>query len=261
MGSASREALAAARNVLDGMSSQSLLGFGRELLQAAGQLDRNPALLSGMADPAASADAKTQLIDRLFASAQEPTRQILGAVARGRWSNASELVAGVEELGIRAEASAGADLAAELISIERLIGENHELELTLGSKLGDGDSKARLVHTLFKGKVSESALAITQHIVANPRGRRVGRALLNSAKIIADQGGAELATVTVAAPLDEAKLSALRESLVKTAGRPVTLSIMIDPEVVGGVRVQIGDEIIDGSVQSRLDDLRLQLAR
>lgn len=261
MGSASREALKVARQQLDGLASQALLGFGRELLQIAAQLGKSPQLLSGFADQAASADAKQQLIDRLFGSTQQPTRQILAAVVNERWSTPDELVAGIEELGIRAEAGTTADLAAELISIEQVIGENHELELTLGSKLGDADSKAVLARNLLKGKVSESALAITQHIVSNPRGRRVGRALRDAAKIIADQGGAELATVTTASTLEPAKLEELQKSLTASAGRPVMLSVVVDPALIGGVHVQIGDEVIDGSVRTRLDDLRLQLAR
>lgn len=260
MSIASREALGAARRVLDGQTSQSVAGFGRELLQASAQLNAAPQLLSVLADPSASPERKIQVVNRVFASAHESTRSVLAAVVAERWSNAEGLVAGVEELGIRAEAHETKNLDQELLAIEKVIGQNHELELTLGSKLGGAEAKAQAITKLFSGKVSDNALAIVRHLVSNPRGRRIGRGLQNSAKVIADEAGAELATITLAAPIDSARLERLQELLAKNVGRPVKLSTVIDPDLVGGVRIQIADEVIDGSVRARLDDLRLQLA-
>ena len=78
--------------------------------------------------------------------------------------------------------------------------------------------------------------------------------------MVADQGGSALATVTAAAPLNELQLSRISGLLEKNAGRPVRVTTVVDPSLVGGVRIQIGDDVIDGSVRARLDDLRLQLA-
>lgn len=260
MGSASREALDVARQVLNGLIDQSVTGFGGELLQASAVLNRNPKLLATLADPSAAAERKEQVVRSVFASAQEPTRTILTAAVSQKWSHPVGLVEGIEELGIRAEAHGTDNLDQELLAIDNVIGQNHELELTLGSKLGGAEAKAQAVTKIFGGKVSENALFITRHIVSNPRGRRVGRVLQDLAKIIADQEGAELATVTLAAPIDNSQLQRLEALLTKSAGRPVKLSIVIDPDLVGGVRIQIADEVIDGSVRARLDDLRLQLA-
>lgn len=260
MGSASRSALAAVRRVLEGFKVEAASGLGRELLNASVQLDRNPGLLAALADPAATPETKTELIDRLFAEAGSTTRKVLAAVAAQRWSNVDELVDGVEELGIRAEALAQSGLGQELLAIEQVISSSHELELTLGSKLGDADPKVTVVRSLFEGKVSPAALEVASHIVAQPRGRRIGRVLKDFARIVADQDGAELATVTLAAPLDESRLARLQEILATTAGRPVKITTVVDPTLVGGMHIQIGDRVIDGSVKARLDDLRLQLA-
>ena len=258
MGSASREALASTQKVLNTLQLE--VGHGRELLQISAVLSRSPQLLAALADPAAPAESKTTLIDRAFDKAHASVRVVLNEAVSHRWSNAQELVAGIEELGIRAESHVTHDLYAELLGIEKAIGQSHELELTLGSKLGAADAKVKTLATLFTGKVSEAALAIVEHLVTDPRGRRLGRALQEAARISADQQGAALATVALAAPIDAIRLSRLQDALAKSAGRPVKISTVIDPELIGGIRIHIGDEVIDGSVKSRLDDLRLQLA-
>lgn len=260
MGSASREALSQVVVVLRDLTGQAPLGFGRELLGAAAAISAAPALASSLADPSASSESKQQMVAKLFGSLQDPARRVLDAVASARWSNADELVDGIEEIGIRAEARATENLADELEAVAAIIAGQHELELTLGSKLVAPEAKAELVTRLLKGKVSTSALALVVHFVANPRDRRLRTLLKQAATIVADEGGSELATVTVAAPLDAARTERLRAALSVSAGRPVKITTVIDPDLVGGVRIQMADTVIDGSVRSRLDDLRLQLA-
>lgn len=261
MGSATRSALEAARRVLEGLTAPVHQDLGRELLEVSTVLGETPHLVAALADPAASPGAKQTLISQVFGKASDATTRVVEAASFERWSHAGEFVDGIEELGVRAAALAHQDLEHELLAIEKVISQNHELELSLGSKLGDSETKVRVVNTLLAGKVSESALSIATHVVAQPRGRRIGRVLRGFAKIIADQGGADLATVTLAAPLDEARYARLQELLSAQTGRAVKLTTVIDPSLVGGVRIQIGDNVIDGSVKARLDDLRLQLAR
>lgn len=257
MGSASREALAVAKEALGGRLGKSA---GAELLAASAQIDSSSALLAALADSSTDSAAKAQLVDRLFASISAGARTVLNAAVAQAWSNPAELVEGIEELGLRAEAANEPNLADELLSAAAAIDSSHELELVLGSKLGDTQAKVQLVERLFKGKLSAAATGVVRHLVANPRGRRVSAALRESARVAADQGGTELATVTVASPLNEAQQGRISTLLEKNAGRPVRVTTVVDPSLVGGVRIQIGDDVIDGSVRSRLDDLRLQLA-
>jgi F-type H+-transporting ATPase subunit delta len=69
-----------------------------------------------------------------------------------------------------------------------------------------------------------------------------------------------VATITTAAPLASAQLERLRSKLSQSYGRELMVNQVVDAAVLGGVKVQIGDDIIDGSVLTRLQDLRLQLA-
>ncbi len=257
MGSASREALVAAKAALSGRLSKTA---GAELLAAAAQIDAAPALLAALADSSVDATAKSQLVERLFGGLSAGARSVLVAAVSQAWSNSGEFVAGVEELGLRAEAQSEPGLADELLAAAGVIDGSHELELTLGNKLGDTAGKIALVERLFTGKLSVGSVGVVRHLVANARGRRLSAALRESARIAADQGGSELATVTVAAPLSEAQQSRISSLLEQNAGRAVRVTTVVDPTLIGGVRIQLGDNVIDGSVRSRLDDLRLQLA-
>ncbi|MEB4615638.1 F0F1 ATP synthase subunit delta [Leucobacter sp. M11] len=262
MGSASREALAQSTKALAALGAQATAQVGTELLNASAVIADAPGLRAAIVDPAVEAEPKRALIGKLFGGFTPATQQLLAGVAQARWSNADELVTGIEELGIRAEAhAAGSDsLDDELLAVNVLIGGNHELELTLGSKLGDADAKVALAERVFGSKISEPAARIVAHIVRNARGRRIGALLTNAAELVADQAGKSLATVTVSAPLDAARQERLSATLSATVGRPVKLTFVVDPALLGGMHVRIGDNVIDGSVSARLNDLRQQLA-
>lgn len=257
MGSASREALAAAKSALSGRLGKAV---GSELLSAAAQIEGSPALVSALADASLPASAKAEVVGKLFGSLSAGARSVLTAAVEQNWSTAAEFVDGVEELGFRAQSLAEPGLADELLAATATINSSHELELELGNKLGDPAAKAQLASKVFSGKLSAGALGVVTHVVANPRGRRVNAALTEAARVAADQGGLELATVTVAAPLTGAQQEKLAALLEQSAGRKVKVTTVVDPALIGGVRIQMADDVIDGSVRARLEDLRQRLA-
>lgn len=68
------------------------------------------------------------------------------------------------------------------------------------------------------------------------------------------------ATVISATPLDDGEQRALREKLGQMAGGTIEMTIEVDPAILGGVIVRLGDRMIDGSVRGRLERLRTRLA-
>ena len=264
MGSATREALASSRAVLAAHGRTTDLATGDGLLDSGRVIGDSAQLLSALVDPAADAAAKATLVAAVFSAKLTPTAlDLLQSVAAARWSSHSDLLAGIEELGLRAVAAsapvAGA-VEAELFEFGTAVASNGELELALASKLGAISAKVGLVDSLLTGKVSEQTLVIVRHLVQQPRGRRIGALLRFAATVVADEGGTAIATVSTAELLSAAQLERLRASLTARYGRTLTINQVVDRAIVGGVRVQIGDDVIDGTIATRLKDLRLQLA-
>ncbi|WP_066519460.1 F0F1 ATP synthase subunit delta [Curtobacterium ammoniigenes] len=262
MRSATRSSLAAAQAVLADLGEAVDLSTGRELLAADRVIAGSPQLLSVLADATADPVGKKGIIDRVFAGLTEATRAILSAVAGSRWSSEGDLLEGVEDLGIRAIAqSVGPDgpIESELFGFERAVRSDASLELALGTKLGSAREKAALVERLLSGKASEQTVAIMTHLVQQPRGRRIGELIRHATDVVADSAHKLVATVVTAAPLDERHVAQVVKTLSDRYGRSVSVNTVVDPRIVGGVRVQIGGDVIDGTVSSRVAALREQL--
>ncbi|MCS5715049.1 F0F1 ATP synthase subunit delta [Herbiconiux sp. CPCC 205716] len=264
MGSATREALAGATARLSSVAGAVDLATGEELFAAGRIIGDSSHLLAALSDPGAEPAAKSALVRRLFATAYSATTvDLLDTVATSRWSSKNDLLAGIEELGIRAVAfSAPSSLSIdrELFEFARAVSSDSSLELALGSKLGSVEQKRALVERLLGGRASNETVAIVRQLVTQPRGRRIGELIRYASTIVADEAGSRVATVTVAAPLTADRIARLEKALTGSYRMPVRINQVIDPSVVGGVRIQLGDDVIDGSVATRINDLRLQLA-
>lgn len=264
MGSATREALASSRTALAAHADWADLATGENLFDAGRVIGNSSQLLAALGDASAEQSAKIALVRAVFGPTVTPAaRELLESVVSGRWSTNQDLLAGIEELALRVVASSApqdVSIGSELFMFGAAVSSDPELELALTSKLGPVAAKVTLVQTLLAGKVSTQTLVIVRHLVQQPRGRRIGELLSDAAAIVADQADSIIATVTAAAPMQPGQLERLSKALSAKYGRTVALNQVIDPSVVGGVKVQIGDDVIDGSVANRLKDLRQQLA-
>ena len=235
-----------------------------ELFAADRVMGDSSQLRAVLSDPSSEIEQKRAVIAAVFGSSLHTTAQgLLGVVAGNRWSSDSDLLDGIEELAYRVAAeSAGSTVSidTELFAFDAAVSSDNELELAVGSKLDDSGAKVALVERLLAKKVSPQTLAIVRHLVQAPRGRRIGAALRHAASVVADQAGLSVATVTSASPIAAAQLSRLRKALSASYGRELRINQVVDPSIIGGLRVQLGDDVIDGSIASRLGELRLQLA-
>lgn len=261
MGSATTQARAASVAALNAASGVDL-DVARELFAAARALGDTPQLSGALAAAAAPVAARQKVVADVFGAYAPTTVTLLDAVAAERWSSPADLVEGIEELAVRAASIAepATDVAGELFEVSRTVAANPELELALGSRLGDPSAKSALIETLLAGRAGVATVLIASSLVRQPRDRRV-RSLLTWAKeLVAEQRGRIVSTVYSAVALSDAQVARLGASLGQRYGGQVELNVVVDPTVVGGLRVEIGDDVIDATVSSRLSDLRQRLA-
>ena len=261
MGSATNQALAETTAALAAARGVDLT-VARELFASARELSETTHLSGALADSAAAPAARTKVITDVFGPSMTPTTVgLLSNAVQQRWSSASDLIDGIEELAVRAATIASdADVESELFEFSRTVAANPELELALGSRLGDASAKGDLVATLLTGRASEATVLVASSLVQQPRERRVRQLLSRAVRVVADERGRAVATVTAAAPLSAEQAARLTDLLSRRYGTKISLNTVIDPTVVGGLRVQIADDVIDMSVSSRLADLRQRLA-
>jgi F0F1-type ATP synthase, delta subunit (mitochondrial oligomycin sensitivity protein) len=261
VGSATRASRERAKAALAD-ASKVTLSTGEQLLAAGRAIEGSSALRAVLADPEVEVSRKSALLEKIFGSIDPVSAALLEGVAESRWSSQEQLLDGIEEIGIRAIArSAGedAEIESELFSFARVVAGDPELELAISSKLGDPRRRVELVDALLGGEADPATVAIVRHLVQSPRGRRIGELIATAADIVADAGGSVVATVTAAAQPTAAQLDRLRTVLAAQYGRTPSFNLIVDPDLVGGLRVQVGDQVVDGSVAARLADLRLRL--
>lgn len=264
MGSASRGALTSSTKALAALGADVDLATAEDLFRAVRLIGESGQLRAVLSDPTVDAEAKSTLVSRVFSGQLAGSAvSLLETIAGQHWSSQDDLLEGIEEIGIRAiafSAPQGVAIEEELFAFGAAVSSDDQLELALANKLGQPERKVSLLDALLVGKAAEGTRAIVRQLVLQPRGRRLRVALQESAAIVADEAGQAIATVTAAAPLGDDQLRRLSQALSAQHGRKITVNVVVDPVVIGGLRVQIGDDVIDGTIASRLNDVRLKLA-
>ncbi|MFG2695537.1 F0F1 ATP synthase subunit delta [Kitasatospora sp. NPDC051984] len=263
---ASREALAAGRGNLESLTDNTSVDAAKlaeELAAVTVLLDREVSLRRVLTDPSRSGEDKAQLVASLLAGqVSGETVDLVSGLVRSRWSGSRDLADAAEQLTAYAEViaadKAGAldDVEDELFRFGRVVAGSHELRAALTEPKADKAAKTALIRKLLGGKANAGTVRLVTSLVTAPRGRSLEGGLESYSKLAASRRGRVVALVTSAVPLSDRQKERLAAALAGLHGRPVHLNIDVDPEVQGGVRVQIGDEIIDGTVASRLEGAR-----
>lgn len=164
--------------------------------------------------------------------------------------------------GIAAVAQAEGALervSVELLRFARAVADNPQLRETLGNPGVDTAAKIGIAEDLLTRAHPQTAAAVG-FVVASGRARLLEEIARRVGSIAAEGSGGSLAEVRTAMPLTDAQRTRLQAAITAAVGRPVTIDEVVDPELVGGIRVQVGDTVIDGSIARRLDDMKAQLS-
>ena len=270
MHAASRDALVDAEHRLDGVLGDPAVDpatVGDELFGVARLLRDEVSLRRAAADPSVSAEARQQLLRSLLdGKVGEQVGQVIETVVGSRWSNPRELRDGVRSLAVTATLVAAEragtleSVEDELFGVARAVSNSAELDLALSDERAPAQSRRELVQRLFGEKIGPISLALVEQIVSDPHGRGVERQLDELSELAARRRNQSVAHVVSASPLTSEQRDALSAKLDRIYGKPITLHVEIDPGVLGGIVVKVGDEVIDGSSAGRIMALRGQMA-
>jgi len=267
----SRSSLAAAKErlatSLAGRTAEQASQLGSELFAVVGLLDAEPGLRRALSDPSRAAAARSDLARGLLVGkvSESSIEQVTGLVA-DRWSAPGDLADAAEELAVTAVAQAADaegqldDTEDDLFRFGRIVQASPALRAVLSNQFAPADGRRAVVTDLLTGKVTGAALTLITQAAGRPRGRSLDASLEAYANLAAELRERLVAEVRVATPLSDDQRSRLAAALVAAYGHDVHLNIVIDPGVLGGMTVRIGNELINGSVASRLAELRRQLA-
>ena len=242
-------------------SGADVPALAEDLFGVTAALDSSASLRRALVDPSRDASAKRGLVEALFGpKVRAQATAILKILVSQHWADDRDLGDSTESLAVEAvvaSAETGGRLDAledELFRFGRVVAADSGLRDALSAHGGDEDAKVALVESLLEGKASPEAILLARQAAVSPRGRRFGRVLDSYLDIAAKRREQLTATVTAAFPLDDAQMTRLAQALSRIYGRTVQINLVLDPAVVGGIRVQVGDEVVDGTILRRLQE-------
>ncbi|QXE34654.1 F0F1 ATP synthase subunit delta [Streptomyces sp. GMY02] len=270
MNGASREALAAARERLDALTDSTSADAAKlagELAAVTALLDREVSLRRVLTDPAQPGEAKAELAGRLLSGqVGGPTADLVSGMVRSRWSEPRDLVDSVEELAAVAELTAAQrngtldDVEDELFRFGRIVESSTALRAALTDRSATVSARTTLLSDLLGGRADPVTERLVVRLVTQPRGRSLESGLQTLSRLAAARRDRMVAVVTSAVPLTDGQKRRLGAALAKLYGHPMHLNLDVDPEVLGGISVRVGDEIINGTVADRLEEAERRLA-
>ena len=261
---ASRESLARQSDALDARrQGTGFDGLAGELFAVAAVLEQQTQLRTALADSGQLHAVREALVREIFGGKVGPlTESVLLDVVGERWSSDDDLVIALEQLAAQASftvAEGDGTLDAteeELFRFGRAIDQSPELQMALTNPAQSAAVKAGIVNDLLRGRSTEATREVLEYSVGHLHGQRIDSVVDRLVELAADQRQRVVAEVRVAAPLTGDQERRLADVLSRLKGRTVRLNVAVDPAVLGGVHVKVGDEVIDGTVATKLDQAR-----
>jgi F-type H+-transporting ATPase subunit delta len=237
-----------------------------ELFEVVTLLGNQGSLRRALSDPSSPAEGKQGIVDALLG--ERLHQDVVGLVRQAaglRWSSSRDLVDALEQLAVLSALSVAEkdgsldEVEDELFRFERIVAAEPQLRAALTDRALPDDRKSELLDRLVKDKVKPITFGLLRRAVLSPRGRTLERVVADLTTLAAARRDRLVARVTSATELDDDQQAALAEALSRAYDRQVDLQIVVDDDLIGGLTVRIGDELIDGSVARQLDEARRRL--
>jgi len=263
LGGNSRQSFATLRGALDeklvGASTSDCTSISADLFTVLFALNSAVGLRRAFTDPSRDGASKAVLVNDLFGkSVTTKVLDILTVAVSLRWSSSIDFASAIEQLAIEAEATAANndgsidDVQNELFAFAGILSQNQELRRVLGSSAGSPAGKIELIRSLIGAKVSPSTLRLLTYMVNDLAGRVIDHVLEIYVQAVAARRNRLIVLVRSRSPLSPAQAEKLSALMIEQVGQPVHLNFEIDPSVIGGVSVRFADELVDGTISTRL---------
>jgi F-type H+-transporting ATPase subunit delta len=231
-----------------------------ELFAVVVLLHGNARLRRMLSDPAVQGGRRAQLAADVLSSASlsDATTQIVEAIVRASWSRPADMVDAADELAAQAlfagaeHADALDEVEDELFRFGRILDREPALRSALTDPSLPAERKVELLDALLDDRVQDATRVLVRELALHPRGRTIDRGLEDYARLAAARRERLVARVRTVVPLTDAQLTRLAAALADRLGHDVHLNVELDPDLIGGVTVRVGDVLFDGSVSHRL---------
>ena len=237
--------------------------IGNELFTITKVLDDSVQLERALTAPSRPVADKVAVLKELLGDNAHPmTMEIMTDLVSRRWSRARDIANAVEDFGVDAMMYyADATDATLQVSIE--LSELHSALLNLPvvrAKLYDyqatSEARVKLFREVFSGKtLNKVTMRLAEHATCNLRRRRYLETIQWLINKFSRHMGESMVTVTTATPLKKEQIKRLVEVYSAKVGRQVHINSVVDPTVLGGMRIQVGDEVTDNTVVAQLQNL------
>ena len=270
MHAASRDSLQAVQSKFDdivgGLDDSKLLDFADNLAAVADLLVSEVVLRKHIAGNAEDEAPKVALVESLFSGKiGAEALDIVRTAAAQRWSKSRDLTDALERFAnlavvVDAERAGQLDnLEDELFRFGRTLDANPKLATLLGTSSAPAAGRVQLLDDVLAGKASQYTERLLRQAVQLVHGRNIEEIVPQLAELAAARRGESVAHVTAASALSDAQLERLEAVLSRIYDRNMSVQLDIDPDVLGGLRITVGDEVVDGTIASRLAGAASQL--
>lgn len=269
---ASRTALASARERLDERiaetGAEDLSRLGTELGAFAAVLSEQTVIRRHLTDSSAPGQIRRSMVGTLLrGKVGALTLQTLDHVVTLRWSRPLDLVDGIEELArqallARAERDGSlSEVEDELFRFARILVAQPRLATLLKEKSAPAQRRWELLDTVLADQVRPVTRLLLQQAVLVPDRRHLDEVVEELVERAAARRERSVAHVSTGGQLSEQQEQRLIDSLSRIYQRSISLKVELDPELLGGLMIRVGDEVIDGSIAGRLQKVHQWLPR
>ena len=245
-------------------SGEDAWRIGNELFTITSALDHNIQLERALTDPSRPVEDKVAVVKTLIGDQAHPlVMEIMSDLASRRWSRVSDIANAVEDFGVDGMMYY-ADYTNTTLQVSIELAELHSALLNLPvvrTKLYDAtvssEARVKLLYSLIgDADFTKVTKRLAEHATCNLRNRRYLQTIQWLINKFSRHMGESMVTVTTATPLSKEQVEKLIAIYSAKTGHPVHINSVVDPTVMGGMRIQVGDEVTDNTVVAQLQHLQ-----